>query len=158
LYNVEKEKPLKKSVILIITILIIVIAVCIVGIGAISKANKVISIQNSEYEQYLEKQIYGTDVITLINKATNNNENNNVFKDEKGFYITNNQNSIIIELVMITDEEKEETTTYKMETITKVGITEFLKNFNTVQFECTKKDYHKKNGRISYIQISQKYE
>ena len=49
-------------------------------------------------------------------------------------------------------------TTYKMETISKVGITEFLKNFNTTKFKCTNKEYHKETEKISYIQITQQYE
>ena len=106
----------------------------------------------------MNNEIYGTDVVTLINKAINNNESNNVAKDEKGFYINNNQNSIQIDLVMITDEEEKETKTYKMEAISKVGITEFIKNFNTAKFKCTKKEYHKDTGKISYIEISQQYE
>lgn len=148
---------MKKTVVIISLILLIIIIICIVGINANSKANKAVKQQNSEYEKYLENDIYGTDVITLINKATSDNEANNVTKDEKGFYINNNNNSITIELVMITNEEKQETTVYKMETISKVGITEFIKNFNTEKFKCTKKEYHEQTGKISYIEISQKY-
>lgn len=148
---------MKKSVIIISLILLIIIVICLVGINANSKTSKAIRKENSEYEQYLNSEIYGTDVITLINKATSSNENNNVEKDEKGFYINNNQNSIKIELIMITDEEKQETTTYKMEAISKVGITEFIKNFNTAEFKCTKTEYHEETGKISYIEISQQY-
>jgi hypothetical protein len=57
--------------------------------------------------------------------AISDNKANNIGQDEKGFYINNNQNSVQINIVMITDEEKQETTTYKMEAISKVGITEF---------------------------------
>ena len=148
---------MKKSVIIISLILLIIIVICLVGINANSKTSKAIRKENSEYEQYLNSEIYGTDVITLINKATSSNENNNVEKDKKGFYINNNQNSIKIDLIMITDEEKQETTVYKMEAISKVGITEFIKNFNTAKFKCTKIEYHKETGKISYIEISQQY-
>lgn len=148
---------MKKNVIIISLILIIMIVICLVGINANSKTSKAIKQQNSEYELYLQSEIYGTDVVTLINKAISSNETNKVTKDEKGLYINNNQNSINIDLVMITDEEKNETTVYKMEAISKVGITEFIKNFNTAKFECTKKEYHKETGKISYIEISQKY-
>lgn len=148
---------MKKNVVIISLILIIVIAICLVGINVKSNTSKAIKQQNSEYEQYLSSEIYGTDVVTIINKAISNNELNKVNKDEKGLYLNNNQNSIQIDLVMITDEQKNETTIYKMEAISKVGITEFIKNFNTAKFECTKKEYHKETGRISYIEISQKY-
>lgn len=149
---------MKKSIIIISLILLIIIVICLVGIKANSNTSKIVKQENREYEQYLDSEIYGTDVITLINKAISNNESNNVTKDEKGFYINNNKSSIKIDLVMITDEENKETTTYKMEAISKVGITEFIKNFNTAKFECTKKEYHEETGRISYIEISQQHE
>ena len=149
---------MKKNVIIISLILIVIIAICVVGINANSKTSKAIKQQNSEYEKYLTSEIYGTDVITLINKAISSNENNNVQKDEKENYVNNNQNSIQIDLIMITDEEKKETATYKMEAISKVGIAEFIKNFNTAKFKCTKTEYHEQTGKIAYMEISQQYE
>lgn len=146
---------MKKNVVIISLILLLVIIMCIVIINLNSKVSNVVKKQNTEYEKYIEDTIYGTDVVTLINKAISSNEANNVEKDEKGFYITNNQNSIKIDLVMITNEEKLETTTYKMEAIAKVGITEFIKNFNTQEFKCTKKEYHEETGRIAYIELTQ---
>ena len=112
MYNVERKKFLKKNVIIIALILLIIIIICIIGIKINSKTKELIVFKNKEYEQYLKNEIYGTDVITLINKAISNNETNNVIKDEKGFYTNNNQNSITIDLVMITDEEKKETASY----------------------------------------------
>ena len=112
---------------------------------------------NIEYEKYLDKDLYGTDVATILNKATNENKQNNVEKqDEK--YIDNNINSILIDLVMIKNEKKEKTKSYRMETIEKVGINEFIKNFNTAKFKITKMEYHKQTGKIKYIEISQQYE
>ena len=148
---------MKKNVIIISLIFIILIVICIVGINLNSKTSKLTLKQNSEYEQYLNNEIYGTDVITLINKATSSNEQNNVAKDNKGFYIHNNQNSIRIDIIMITNEEKEETTVYKMEAISKIGITEFIKNFNTAKFKCTKIEYHRETGKIKHIEITQQY-
>ena len=69
----------------------------------------------------------------------------------------NETNSINIEIVLITNEEKLETTTYSMETIQKVGISEFISNFNTAKFRITKLEYHPKTGRIKYIEITQQY-
>ena len=146
---------MKKYIIIISLILMIIITICIVGINAKLRVKRANIQANSDYEQYLENEIYGTDVVTLINKAITNNEKNQVKKDEKGFYINNNQNSIKIDLVMITDEEKEETKVYKMEVISKVGITEFIKNFNTAKFKCTKIEYHKATGKIAYIELAQ---
>ena len=56
---------------------------------------------------------------------------------------------------MITNEEMEKTKTYKMEKINRVGISEFIKNFNTAKFKITQTQYHRKSGKIKYIQISQ---
>ena len=149
---------MKKNVIIIALILLIIIIICIIGIKINSKTKELIVFKNKEYEQYLKNEIYGTDVITLINKAISNNETNNVIKDEKGFYTNNNQNSITIDLVMITDEEKKETASYKMETISKLGISDFIKNFNTAKFKCTDIQYHVQTKRIKYIELSQQYE
>ena len=147
---------MKKNIIIISLVLIVIIIICVVGINVNSKVSNITLKENEEYEKYLKDRIYGTDVVTLINKAISNNETNNITKDEKGFYISNNENSITIDIVMITNEEKEKTTTYKMETIYKVGITEFIKNFNTAEFECTKKEYHSQTGKIAYIEITQR--
>lgn len=147
---------MKKNVVIILIILLIIIAICTSGIKLKTKTNKVTLQQNKKYEVYLDHDIYGTDVITLINKAISNNELNNVGKDEKGFYLNNNKDSINIELVMITGSVNQEKKTYKMETIEKVGITEFVKNFNSATFECTKKEYHLNTGKIAYIELTQK--
>ena len=96
-------------------------------------------------------------VATILNKAMNNNKQNGI-EQKDGKYIENNTNSIIVELVMITNEEKEKTKTYRMETIDKVGISEFIKNFNTAKFKITKMEYHEQTGKIKYIEISQQYE
>ena len=148
----------KNSLIVSLILLTTVIIVCMLAMNLNSKTKKVITKENLEYEKYLNNNFHGTDVITLINKAISNNEKNNVSKDEKGFYISNDKNSIRIDLVMVTDWEKEETTTYKMESISKVGITEFIKNFNIVEFKCTKKEYHSQTGKIAYIEITQQSE
>ena len=148
---------MKKSVLLICVILIVIIIICSVGIWSNIKKVKVQKQANIEYEKYLDKDLYGTDVETILNKATNENKQNNVEKqDEK--YIDNNINSILIDLVMITNEKKEKTKSYRMETIEKVGINEFIKNFNTAKFKITKMEYHKQTGKIKYIEISQQYE
>lgn len=149
---------MKKNIIIIFIILLILLVITIVAVKININKNKIAEIQNLNFEQYLDKEIYGTDVITLINKAVSYNEENNVIKDSKGIYQNNNKNSIKIDLVMITNEEKQETTTYKMETITKAGITDFIKNFNTAKFKCTKKEYHLETGKISYIEFTQQAE
>lgn len=141
--------------IVIVSILIIIITISFIGISFNSKKRMQQVQSNKEFEKYLNTEFYGADVATLINKAINNNDTYNIEKNNEGNYIEDEENSIIIDLVMITEEEKEETKIYRMEKINKLGITEFVKNFNTAKFKITKIQYHKKNHKIKYIQISQ---
>ena len=148
---------MKKSIVIILVIILLLVIVSTIGISTTTRKLSAIKQENKQYEQYSKEEIYGTDVMTLINKAINQNDKNNVSKDEKDNYIDNNQNSITIDIIMITDEEKQETTIYKMETINKVGISEFIANFNTAKFKITKINYHNQTGRIKHIQITQQY-
>lgn len=146
---------MRNNFIFIISILLIFITIIFIGTISNSKKKIVLNQANNEFEYYINKELYGTDVITLINKAINNNEKNNIPKDENQNYISNEENSINIDLIMITNEEMEKTKTYKMEKINRVGISEFIKNFNTAKFKITQTQYHRKSGKIKYIQISQ---
>lgn len=146
---------MKKNLMLVCIILLIIIGISVVVVKINMQKHKISAIQNIDFEQYLEEEIYGTDIITVINKAISSNELNEVTKDTKGFYNNNKINSIKIDVVMITNVEKNETTVYKMEAISKVGITDFIKNFNTTRFKCTKKEYHLATGKISYIEFTQ---
>ena len=51
---------------------------------------------NMEFENYLNVEVYGTDLATIINRAIDNNITNEVEKDNKGIYQNNNTNSINI--------------------------------------------------------------
>lgn len=105
---------------------------------------------NREYEQYLDKTIYGTELATLINKVTNLNENNKIEKDEKNHYIENEENSIKIEITMMLTEK-----TYPMEEIYNTNTAEFVKLFNLEKFKCIKIEYHNKTGKISKMLFEQ---
>lgn len=145
---------MKKNIVIISLILLIIIIICFIGIWNNSKRLLMQKQENKEYEQYLNKEIYGTDVATILNKAMNSNKQNSL-EQKDGKYIENDTNSIIVELVMITNEEKEKTKKYRMETIDKVGISEFIKNFNTAKFKIAKLEYHEQTRKIKYIEISQ---
>lgn len=148
----------KTTLVFIITIFIILISIIYVRISFKKTETKNTLVKNSEYEQYLGKILYGTDVMTLINKASDSNNKNDVQKDDKGYYIENEENSIKIDLIVIADEEKEETQTFKMETISKVGIAGFISNFNTAKFKITDVKYHEKTKQISYLEITEQYD
>ena len=83
-----------------------IIIICIISYIFINyKANyNVAKISNLEFENYLNKELYGTDVSTLINRAVDNNEKNSVQKNNKGIYLNNDKNSINIEIGMKDDD------------------------------------------------------
>ena len=146
---------MKKNVMILSSILVIIIVICITFLSIHQKQLIIGKQQNQDYEDYKDRVLYGTDVITLINKAINSNEQNKIAKDEKGNYIENDTNSIVVEIEMITNEEEQKTTTYRMETINKVGISEFITNFNTAEFKMKKIEYHTKTEKIKKIIIEQ---
>ena len=115
-----------KKTLLLVSIPILVILFSTIGL-LITKntTNRLLKQENSKYECYLNRTIYGTEVATIINKAINQNENNQVQKDEKKHYIENNENSIKIEIKMLTTGK-----TYPMEEIYNNDMTQFVQNFN----------------------------
>lgn len=136
-----------KKTVLIIAIPIVIILFSICGLFITQKTTiRNIKKYNSQYEYYINKSIYGTELVTLINKVINENEINKVEKDEKGFFIENNENSIKINIKMNTNAK-----TYQMETFYNNDITKFVENFNLVKFRCNKIEYHKKSGRVSKL-------
>lgn len=141
---------MKKKLVLILTVFLVIIAIITINIKAKQDDEKALKQFNQQYEQYLNKQVYGTEVTTVINKAIENNKKYNIQEDEQGMYITDNKYCIKVELNMITVEK-----TYQMEQLYKAGLTEFVKNFNVITFECTNIEYHKETGRVSKIIFTQ---
>lgn len=136
----------------IIILSILIFALCYtISLYVNSKDSiKQIKIENQEYEQYLGKTLYGTDVATVINKVVDQNEKNKIQKDDKGYYIENDTNSIKVDIKMITIEK-----TFQMEQFYNNDITEFVENFNIVNFKCSEIQYHKKTGKVSRIIFEQ---
>lgn len=101
------------------------------------------------------KEMYGADIVTIINKAIDNNEENKVQKDNEGNYIEN-ENSIKVELTLLsTNEDGEEVeVVYPMETLEKAGLNEFISRFGLTTFECTNIEYNSQN-KVSKISIKQ---
>ncbi len=127
-----------------LAIFFLVIVILVVGMSYIYlnyKANYYeAKKQNRQFESYNEKEIYGTELTTIINKAVNQNETNEVQKDEKGKYIDNKKDSIKIEIKML-DNRK----TYDMETLYKGGMDKFVQYYGEIKFKCTKIEYHNTN-------------
>jgi len=100
---------------------------------------------------HIIKRLYiGAELATVINKAIDNNEKYSVEKDSSGLYDENNENSVRID-IYIADNQ----TTYSTEKIYKVGIEQFVSNFNTEQFKCTQIKYHEKSKRVKYLLFEQ---
>ena len=106
--------------------------------------------RNEEYESYTTNQILGSSLMTLMNKASNDNEKNQVKKDENGCYIENDTNSIKIEVKFLEAEKA-----VSMEKIQSLGEEQFLKNYRSMTFSCTQKQYHEKTKQIKYLLFEQ---
>ncbi len=141
---------MKKSF-FILTAIILIVTFMALGFILQKRSNQdEIKAYNKNYEYYLNKNVYGTEVATLINKVVESNERNNVPKDDNGYYIDNNTNSIKIDIKMITIEK-----TYPMELIHNSNIENFVKNFNVILFKCTNIEYHKQTGKVSKLVFEQ---
>lgn len=138
---------------IIIFFIIVIILICFIAIKYYNykiNYNNVVTL-NSEYEQYLNKEITGIELATLINKTIDKNRKNNIEQNENGEFIQNDSNSIKIE-IYINDNE----TTYKMENIYKGSTEKFVQYYGDIKFECTKKEYHNKTKQIKYMLFEQK--
>lgn len=141
---------MKKSFIIIIIIFIVIMSILAITLKDIEQNKKIVERDNYKYEQFLDKKIYGTDVTSVINWAIDNNEKFQIPKDENGRYISDDKYCIKVELNMITVEK-----TYQMEQLYNKGMTEFVKLFNVLVFECTSIEYHQNTGRVSKIIFTQ---
>lgn len=133
-------------------LIIIVIMILIIALKYSSYEIQVKNLleQNAEYEKYLDKEIYGIELATIINKTIDKNIKNEVAKDENGIFIHNDENSIELEIFM-----KDNETTYKMEAFYNQGIEQFVQYYGNIKFKCTKIEYHEKTKQIKYMLIEQ---
>lgn len=140
---------MKKIIVIILCFVIVIMSILIGKYYNYKQEYNKIKEENLEYEYYLEKEIYGTEVVTVINKAVNNNEINKIEKDSDGFYVPNDINSVKIDIKIIDNDM-----TYKMETLYNGGMTNFVQYYNTILFKCSKIEYNSK-GRVSYLLFEQ---
>ena len=142
---------MKKTVIYILSILIII---CVIITARLYKGKEYltnIKEYNTKYEKYINNEILGTEVASIINQAVDDNEFERIKKDENGKYIQNNQNSINIEIKIT--EFKEELV-YTMEALYNGGIDQFVKYYGQIKFKATKVEYNE-NKKIKYILFEQ---
>lgn len=62
------------SVLMVLAIIFIIICIVCLNIIDLQSQKKQIQKENFEFEQYLNKQILGTDLATLISKVVDQNE------------------------------------------------------------------------------------
>ena len=140
---------MKKLIIFLVIVLIIVASVGYMYLNykaTYREAQKI----NSQYEGYKDKEIYGTDLATLINKAVDDNIRNNIEKEDTGLYKDNGQDSIRIDILFTDDDE-----VHSMEEIYNSGTDTFMQYYNQIKFKCTKIEYHSATKLISYMYFEQ---
>lgn len=131
---------------------IIILIVCVMfGVYLNYKANYNISKKaNLEFENYLNQEIYGTDLATVINRAIDSNKKNEVQINNKGIYLNNNEDSIRVEIKM-----KDNDSIYQMETIYNGGIQNFINYYSNIKFKCVDIQYHNATGKVKYMLFEQ---
>ena len=147
---------MKNVIITIIGLVLIIICIVLVKISNVNIEMKEISNFNEQFEQYKGEKLYGTDVLTLINKAIDNNNKYGVERDKEGNFIDNNQKSVRIILTLLTTNSKGEIleSVHPMEALEKRGLNDFISSFDKTSFECTDIEYNSL-GRVSKIMLKQ---
>lgn len=141
---------MKKTFITILLIIAIIVSIIVIKYLDYKDEISQIKEYNLQFENYLEKDIFGTEIASIINKAVDINEQNVIKKNENGKYIQNDD-SINIE-IKITDLEED--TIYAMETLYNGGMAEFVQYYNSIYFKSSDVKYNN-NGKICYILFEQ---
>lgn len=142
---------MKKQFLIILTILLIIVAFVSYYIYNNIRIQQLSEKTNQEYEIYYDKEILGTDLISIINKTIDYNEKNAIDKDENNlYYIENDTDSIKIYIKFLEDDR-----TIPMEDIAEKNTENFVKYFATATFKCTKIDYHQKTKSVKELYFEQ---
>lgn len=140
---------MKKIAIFFLIIIIIVVGMSYLYLNYKASYNQAKQ-KNKQFESYYNEEIYGTDLVTVINKAVDNNLSNEVEKNQKGFFQDNGINSINIDIKIVDND-----TIYKMETFYNNGVDKFVQYYGQVKFKCSQIEYHKQTGKIKYLLFEQ---
>lgn len=135
-----------KKYIILISIVVVAISIVVYAYYQNIITNNAILQNNKDYESLYEKELTGTELATLINKAINKNNENNIAKDSDGIYINNDTNSINVEVKF-----KQSNEFYAAEKIEKNDISKFIELYSIVNFKCTKIEYHSKTKYVKYM-------
>lgn len=151
-----------------ILIAIIIITLLIKTYGNISAFQKEqISVEeaqrieefNKDYTKYENQYVYGTEVITVINRTLNYQEKQGIeIKVEIDFkapytYIKNNKKYTTKELILKKDGEKYDFMDFTINNTNNTGDSENIKNR---AFQCTEVKLDDATGRVTYIHFVEK--
>lgn len=139
-----------KRFLILFSIVITVISIVWINYTQYKSEYKETQKLNLEFEKYYQKEVYGTDLTTIINKAVDENTRNKVEKDKDNQFVENEESSIKIDIKII-DTDK----VYTMENFYNGGMDKFVQYYGTIKFKCTKIEYHKKGQRIKYMYFEQ---
>ena len=142
---------MNRTFLLILSIVLIICAVFLSKYFELKQTQITIQNFNSKYEKFINKEIQGTDIASIINQAVDDNEKQWVKKDETGKYIQDEEKSINIEIKIPEFSEKQ---VFTMEALYNGGMSEFVRFYGRIPFKCTKIEYNS-NKRVKYMMFEQ---
>jgi len=141
---------MKKAIVILFTIVTIIVTIFFVKYGSYKTEYNSVLQDNKQFEEYKDKEIYGIELATLINKTIDKNIKNKIEQDENQIFIPDEENSIQIDIYMQDSEQ-----IYKMETFYNAGMDQFIQYYRNIKFKCSKIEYHKNTGKIKYLLFEQ---
>ena len=140
---------MKKLIVFLISVIIVVSVISYIYLNYKASYNTSKK-ANLAFEKYLNEEISGTELATVINRAVDNNEKNQVSKNNKGIYLNDDKNSINIEIKMVDNDQ-----IYQMETIYNGGIQNFINYYSNINFKCVDIKYHTFTNKVKYMLFTQ---
>lgn len=134
----------KISIFFVIVIAIIGTFCYIYGETKISHNRKVAN--NQQYEKILNKEITGSELVSIINKIINSNEENQIKLDKNERFKDNEENSIQARIKF-----KDSDQVFYIEQIYNNDIKKFIQLYSISKFKCTSIEYHKKTKLIKSL-------
>lgn len=115
---------MKKNILFLFMAFILIIIIIFVNISNNkANANSILKF-NNQFEEYKNKELYGADVLSTINKAIDNNNIHNVERNNQGQYIEDDNYSVKLELILLSKDKEGniKEVIYPMETLEKARI------------------------------------
>ena len=141
---------MKKTIIIIITIIIVLVCMAFIALRNMQNEELKLVQFNKQFETYQDRNFYGADVASIINKAIDNNEKYEIPKDEKNIFIPDEKYSVKVYVKMLESDD-----VYDMDVISNVGIEQFIFNYNNIKFHIIGIEYHEQTNRVSNIYIEE---